>query len=410
MLGWEFPPYFAGGVGVVAEALTRALSAQGVEITYVMPRGRGPGHAPHMRLLAATPSLSPGAVSLVSVPSFLGPYDTRQAYTRDVTVALAEGEKKGRRGPLYGADLLSEVNRFAEDVVQMVAEQGLTFDLIHAHDWTTFPAALALRKATGKPAVVHVHITEFDKSGSHHADPAVYAVERRGLHGADRVICVSHFTARQCIERYGVPADSIAVIHNAVETGGPGRHSMPEDETPLVLFVGRMTLQKGPDYFLDAARRVLDVRPDVNFVMAGEGDMLPFLIERSAAIGLNQRMAFTGFASRDEVRQLYDRAAVFVMPSVSEPFGLVPLEAMDRGVPTIVSRQSGVSEVIQHVFKVDFWDSEATAARILAALQYAPLATELRRQGLREVRRITWQDSAAKTRHLYHDLLKGQVR
>lgn len=406
MLGWEFPPFFAGGVGIVAEALTRALARQDVEVTYVMPRGRSDASVSHLKLLIAAPGTT--RRKFIAVPSFLGPYDTAVSYRRDYGHAMRVREHGQRHLPLYGADLMSEVDRFSEDVVALVDELALDFDLIHAHDWTTFPAALAIKRVFGKPAIVHVHITEFDKSGSEHADPAVYAVERAGMHGADRVVCVSHFTAKKCVDRYGVPASKIAVIHNGVEsTATLPSTASPGPAGPLVLFLGRITLQKGPDYFLEAARRVLDFRPDVTFVMAGVGDMWPTMIDRSAAMGINHRIAFTGFVSREQARALYDIASVFVMPSVSEPFGIVPLEAMDRGVPTIVSRQSGVSEVVKHVFKVDFWDVDATASRILAALSYAPLARELQEQGLREVRRLSWRGAATKTRRLYKELLQG---
>jgi glycosyltransferase involved in cell wall biosynthesis len=304
---------------------------------------------------------------------------------------------------LYGPDLLGEVERFAVDVSGRVRDAGFAFDVIHAHDWTTFRAGLALRAATGKPLVAHVHITEFDKSGGEHADPAVYALEREGIAGADRVIAVSRRIAATCRERYGADPARVRVVYNAVDAASDAPPTPPLPR-PLVLFLGRITLQKGPEYFLEAARRVLDVQPDAHFVMAGTGDLLPRMIERAAELGISSRVSFPGFVDRERAAALYAAADVFVMPSVSEPFGIVPLEAMDRGVPVIVSRQSGVSELIANALKCDPWEVERMAEGIASALRYPSLARALSENGRAEVAELRWSGAARRVEAVYAEV------
>jgi glycosyltransferase involved in cell wall biosynthesis len=251
---------------------------------------------------------------------------------------------------------------------------------------------------------VHVHITEFDKTGGAHAHPDVYALEREGMHGADRVVAVSERVRQLCLERYGAPPERVRVVYNAVAPGPDGAEELVLPG-PLVLFLGRMTLQKGPDYFIEAARRVLDLEPGATFVLAGAGDMRARLIERAARLGLGRHMLFPGFVDREQAAALYARADVFVMPSVSEPFGIVALEAMERGVPAIVSLQSGVGELVRNALKVDFWNVEELAAKILAALRYPALARELRHNGRREARQTTWDSVAERVTQLYREII-----
>jgi len=407
MLGWEFPPYFAGGVGIVCESLARALARRGVEITYLMPHGPADPSGVPVRLLVAS-HLVPG-IEAVRVPSALTSYagavEIPRTGRRQVLVDQGPGE---RDAPLYGADLLAEVERFAARGVAVVRQIGLGFDVIHAHDWTTAPAALELRRLTGRPLFLHVHITEFDKTGGAHADPTIYAIEREGMVGADVVIAVSERVKRQCVERYAIDPGKIQVVHNAVEPGRPSPEPAPWRRPlrrKLVAFLGRVTLQKGPDYFLRAARRVLDVDPDVTFVLAGSGDMLPRMIERAAELGIGDRCLFTGFLSRQEAARLYGMADAFVMPSVSEPFGIVALEAMSAGVPTIVSRQAGVGEAVRHVLRADFWDVEELAHKILAVLSYPSLARELGSRARLEASRQTWDRAAQQVLAAYAPLL-----
>lgn len=393
-LGWELPPRFAGGVGVVADALLRALSERGHALAYAMPRAFGELGPPGVRLLeplGATGSHGTGS-RLVSYAGVRPP------------IAVPGEATPPAGAPLYGPDLLGEVERFAASVAARVRHAGFAFDVIHAHDWTTFRAGLALRAATGKPLVAHVHITEFDKSGGSHADPAVYALEREGIAGADRVVAVSRRIAETCSERYGADPARVRVVYNAVD---PARDASPAPPLPrpLVLFLGRITLQKGPEYFLEAARRVLAAQPDAHFVMAGTGDLMPRMIERAAELGIAARVSFPGFVDRERAASLYAAADVFVMPSVSEPFGIVPLEAMERGVPVIVSRQSGVSELIGSALKCDPWDVDRMASLIAAALRYPSLARALSENGRAEVAQLRWSGAARRIETIYEELV-----
>ncbi len=397
MLGWELPPYFAGGVGVVARALIDSLAERGNRVTYLMPRAPESGPGERAQVIGAD---AIGERIELPEATRLSPY--WQSAAPHSQSLLLRGAKP--HAALYGPDLVAEVQRFARAALRAVEARGLRFDVIHAHDWTTFPAALAIGRASGRPVVVHVHITEFDKSGGEHADPDVYAIERAGMHGADRVVAVSHFTARRCREQYGVPAEKLVVVHNAI-SGEPGASLPLPSRGPLVLYLGRMTLQKGPDYFLEAAARVLEQRPDATFVMAGSGDMLPELVERAAAMGIGRQVLFTGFLKHEEALELHQRASLFVMPSVSEPFGIVPLEALQRGVPVIVSRQSGVSEVLAHALKVDFWDVERLAARILSALAFPALSKTLVANGQEDLKKLSWARVAERLLGIYSELV-----
>ncbi len=406
MLGWEFPPYFAGGVGVVAQALTRTLVRRGISVDYVMPHGpERVALREELRLFVGRGAAS-GTLRVAGLQSGLSAWSYFAASGAVARATPVPGEVRPPESrPLYGPGLLEEVERFADRAVEL-ARESLDFDVIHAHDWTTFRAGLALRRATGRPLVVHVHITEFDKSGGTYADPRVFALEQAGLRGADRIVTVSRRLRDRCVETYGADPARVRVVYNAVDSDA-SRPSPLDLDDPLVLFLGRVTLQKGPEYFVEAARRVLDVEPNVAFVLAGQGDMLPRMVERAAELGIASRMLFPGFVDRERVAALYASADVFVMPSVSEPFGIVPLEAMDRGVPVIVSRQSGVGELLQNALKVDFWDVEDLAGKIVAALRYPSLARELRERGKAEVGRLTWDGAAERLEGLYREVIRA---
>jgi glycogen synthase len=398
MLGWEFPPYFAGGVGVVCEALTRSLVGRGHEITYLMPWNPPAAGGAGLELIGAGACV-PG-LDVVGIAARLHSY---AAGARPAIRVPGEVPPPAAQ-PLYGPDLLAEVERFAARAVEVVLARGATPDLIHAHDWTTFPAGLALRRALGRPLVAHVHITEFDKSGGRHADPRVYEIERAGMQQADLVVAVSRRVAALCSERYGVDPARIRVVYNGVDADP--RPAAPSPlPGPVVLFLGRVTLQKGPDWFVEAARRVLDVEPAATFVLAGTGDLLPRVIERAAELGIADRMLFPGFVDRERASQLFGLADVFVMPSVSEPFGIVPLEAMERGVPVIVSRQSGSSELLRNALKMDFWDVAGLAAKIVSVLRYRALAAELQEAGRAEARQLDWGWVAERTESVYREVV-----
>jgi glycogen synthase len=408
MLGWEFPPYFAGGVGEVCYHLTKALAEKGVDVTYVMPNGPDSVHSNHVKLVIASREMKRLGVKTLSVKSLITPYMSTQEYAWNYQqMSITQRDKSFKK--LYSENLLDEMQRFAVAICRIADEEE--FDLIHAHDWTTIPAALALKKKTGKPLILHVHITEFDKTGGDHADPHVYQIEHEGFQKADLIIAVSNFVKQRLVSKYYVDPAKIRVVYNSVDTSDQGQmvQERISETDKVVLFLGRVTLQKGPDYFLEAAAKVISMMPNVKFVIAGTGDMLPRMIEHAAELGIGNRVIFPGFVTREEGDRLYRMADLFVMPSVSEPFGIVPLEAMKQGTPVIVSRQSGVSEVITHALKVDFWDTDDLANKIIAALTYDHLHATLRHHGGIEVRRFNWSIPADECIKIYGQLMHAPL-
>jgi glycosyltransferase involved in cell wall biosynthesis len=302
--------------------------------------------------------------------------------------------------PTYSGDLMGDADRYARLVVSVAQRES--FDVIHAHDWLTYPAGLALSRVSRRPLVVHVHSTEFDRSGER-INQGIYDIERRGLHGAQRVIAVSMLTKSICVSRYGVRPGKVDVIYNGIDREAdqpaPGARITSQDK--IVLFLGRLTMQKGPEYFLRAAKRVLEKFSDVKFVVAGAGDMGPAMADQAAHLGIGAHVLFTGFLRGRDVERVFRMADCYVMPSVSEPFGIAPLEAIHNGVPVIISKQSGVSEVLSHVLKVDFWDTDEMANKIVAVLRHPPLGATLRQHGEFELRRLTWEGAAEKCLKAY---------
>lgn len=477
MLGWEFPPYIAGGLGVACHGLTRALDRAGHRVTFVLPKPVGRLDTDHVRLVSPgqtshdSPSPPPpGPVqadpSLVEplphgpraetpfrhAPGFLytrfaaveatfsSPYPGAGPVAPPLPSAVGRGSDWGSiaaggetdetsspavvpraaepasvvrpvahaSAPVYGSDLLHDVERFARLVVGLVRDEA--FDLVHAHDWPTFPAGLAVARASGRPLVVHVHSTEFDRAGEH-VDQRVYDIERAGMAAADRVIAVSNLTRSICIARYGVNPERIDVVYNGIdgERAQPPPGARIEHGDRIVLFLGRLTMQKGPEFFIAAARRVLEKIPNVKFVVAGTGDLAARVIEQAAATGIGSRVFFTGFLRGKDLERVYRMADCYVMPSVSEPFGLTALEAVRQDVPTIVSKTSGVSEVLRHVLKVDFWDVDELANKIVAVLRHPPLAQTLRAHGAIEVQRLTWDTAAQACLEVYAKALRERA-
>ncbi len=418
MLGWEFPPFFAGGAGIVCNELTRALNRTGADVTFIMPSGPEeiyenlnidePGK-PRFRILIAN-NIFPGRPTKVyKVNSLLQAYTTSEQYQETYNRHMQK--RKGKHGALYGKNLKEEVMRFAEKAKEIALMED--FDVIHAHDWTTFLAGIEIKKATGKPLVVQVHITEFDKTGGDHADPFIYGIEKQGMDEADRIITVSNKLKETCINKYFADPAKIRVVHNAATTMNSkedfdGAHIKAGDK--VVLFAGRVTLQKGPDYFVYAAKKVLEEAPNTKFVIAGNGDMLTQVINLVADLGLSKNFIFTGFYTREEGEKLFSMADVFVMPSVSEPFGLVPYEAQIKRTPTIISKQSGISEVLRHALKVDFWDVDEMAHKILALLHYSSLHNELKHNGYEEAKSATWDIPASKCLNIYNEIIgRGEI-
>jgi len=300
--------------------------------------------------------------------------------------------------------MYTEVHRYAALAVELAKHEQ--FDIVHAHDWMTYPAGIAVAAFTGKPLIVHVHSTEFDRSGEN-VNQTIYNIERQGMERASKVVTVSHYTRSTVINRYGISGDKVEVVYNGVERNG--NWSLAEtgikNDEKLVLFLGRITMQKGPEYFLHAAKKVLEVMDDVKFVMVGSGDMMNRSIEMAAELGIGHKVLFTGFLRGEDVQKIYQMADLYVMPSVSEPFGIAPLEALNNDVPVIISKQSGVSEVLTHALKVDFWDTDEIANKMVAVLKYPPLQETLANHGNFEVRKLRWKDAAAKCAKIYEETL-----
>ena len=318
---------------------------------------------------------------------------------------LAATWRAGGQGD-YAGDLVADSQRYAAMALALCRRES--FDIIHAHDWMTYPAGMALARATGRPLVVHVHSTEFDRSGEH-VNQRVYDIERRGMHAATRVLAVSYLTKKLCVNRYGVPRDRVEVVYNGVEWNGyePRPELAIRAREKIVLFLGRITMQKGPEYFVAAAKRVLEKIPNVKFIVAGSGDMARGMIRQAAALGIGHRVLFTGFLRGDDVTRVFRMADCYVMPSVSEPFGIAPLEAICNEVPVIISKQSGVAEVLTHALKVDFWDIDEMANKIVAVLNHPPLARTLREHGAMQVRGLTWAGAAEKTSRVYREAISA---
>jgi glycosyltransferase involved in cell wall biosynthesis len=429
MLGWEFPPFISGGLGTACYGLTKALDQLGTKIIFVLPHDVPSDIGSHVEI--RTPRHLTGMlkerqefqrdalrnVTFRTVRSWLRPYDRPESYHgRRLDVLCRQLNLSSETiscllsdvgpGAHYSGDMYREVQRYAAAAAQMALLEE--FDVIHAHDWMTFPAGIAVAAITGKPLVVQVHSTEFDRSGEH-VNQMIYDIERRGMHAADRIIAVSGFTKSIITSRYGVPADKVEVVYNGVDRNGNRAFnyetSAIKKDEKVVLFLGRITMQKGPEYFLGAARKVLEVMDNVKFVMAGSGDMMNRTIELAAQLGIGHKVLFTGFLRGEEVDRVYRMADLYVMPSVSEPFGIAPLEALNNDIPVIISRQSGVSEVLKHVLKVDFWDVNEMANKIVAVLKYQPLQTSLRQHGNYEVRRLRWEESARKCLSIYEQAI-----
>jgi glycosyltransferase involved in cell wall biosynthesis len=420
MLGWEFPPFISGGLGTACYGLTKALDQLGVQITFVLPTAVQTQYATHVKLVA--PGAKPTGkitqrrrlknVSFRTINSPLQPYLTANQYQQRIEESLSKirvahgltGRFTGKMD--YSGDMYTEVQRYAELAVRLAANED--FDVIHAHDWMTYPAGVAVAKMSGKPLIVHVHSTEFDRSGEH-VNQMIYNIERMGMHAADRIIAVSYLTRNVIISRYGVSGSKVEVVYNGVERNGNGCQcgSNVKRDEKVVLFLGRITMQKGPDYFLRAAKKVLEKMGNVKFVMAGTGDMMHRAVEMAAELGIGSKVMFTGFLRGEDVQKIYKMADLYVMPSVSEPFGIAPLEALDNDVPVIISKQSGVSEVLKHALKVDFWDVDEIANKIIAVLKYPSLGMTLRSHGNCEVRKLRWQDSATKCARIYEESCVG---
>ena len=393
MFGWEFPPHNSGGLGTACFGLTRALSANNISITFVLPR------EVDLEVCFLKIVFADKAFSRCNTQMFSG-YITSSEY-----ISLT----KNTQG-FYGSTLLEEVVHYASKAKDIALREKP--DVIHAHDWLAFLAGLEAKKATGKPLILHVHATEFDRTGGQGVNQDVYNIEKKAMNEADKIIAVSNFTKEKIIRYYNIPFEKISVIHNGIDESDyrqlPARMQEVKEvgNKKIVLFVGRITIQKGPEYFVRAAKKVLDYYSEALFVVSGSGDMQQQMMDEVAHLGIGDKVIFTGWLKGDDLNAIYQAADLYIMPSVSEPFGIIPLESIVNGTPVIISKQTGVSEVLTHALKVDFWDVDEMANKILGVLQNEPLKETLQKELQKEVKKLTWKSAAGKVLDVYKNFFK----
>ena len=425
MFGWEFPPYISGGLGTACYGMTKGLAANDVDVLFVMPSASGDEDQSAVSIINAsdvpvdTVSKSVdeflGKVRFVHIDSNMVPYVDPEDFSKMVeeerrkqvtSFKINYGQKYKFSGK-YGTNLMEEVARYAMVGATIAMQHKDEIDVIHAHDWLTYLAGIAAKELTGKPLVIHVHATSFDRSSDDKIDTRVYDIERKGMEAADCVMAVSDLTRNIVINRYGIDPSKVVTVHNAVDFSGRENLEVERGvKDKVVTFLGRVTFQKGPEYFIEAAAKVLKRSDNVRFVMAGSGDMLNRCIHHVARLGISDRFHFTGFLRGADVQKMFALSDVYIMPSVSEPFGISPLEAMRSNVPTIISKQSGVAEVLKYAIKVDFWDVDAIADAIYGLLNYDAMAAMAARCGYDEVNTLKWNNAAYKVKKVYESVIK----
>ncbi|GAB6011273.1 glycosyltransferase family 4 protein [Viscerimonas tarda] len=414
MFGWEFPPHILGGLGTASYGLTRGMAQQpDMEITFVIPKPWGDEDQSFLKIIGAcnTPIVWRD-VKWDYVKSKLSQYMDTQTYfdLRNRIYADFRYMNTNDLGCLefsgrYPDNLIEEINNYS--IVAGVIARTVNYDIIHSHDWLTYPAGIHAKNISGKPLVLHVHATDFDRSRGN-VNPQVYGIEKNGMDYADHIICVSNLTRKTVIEKYNQDPRKVSTVHNAVEPLGAEIEAInpKKQKDKIVTFLGRITMQKGPEYFVEAATRVLQKTRDVRFVMAGSGDMMEKMIYLAAKRGISDRFHFTGFLKGKQVYEMLKRSDVYVMPSVSEPFGISPLEAMQCSIPTIISKQSGCAEILDKAIKIDYWDIEGMADAIYSICQYPAMAEFLQVEGKKEVDEIKWEYAGQKVRDIYDRLTK----
>ena len=426
MFGWEFPPHIAGGLGTACYGIVKGLSHCGVSTMFVMPSASGDEDQSAAQIINAsdvpvqiTDTMNVDdfldKVQFVHIGTNMVPYldpaefhtlveEDRRRQVRDFSVHYGHTYKFSGK---YGSNLMEEVARYAMVGGTIAMTHKDEFDVIHAHDWLTYMAGIAAKRLSGKPLVVHVHATSFDRSSDNNIDTRVYDIEKRGMEAADKVITVSDLTRNIVITKYGIDPSKVVTVHNAVDFSGRSNVNVERGvKDKVVTFLGRITFQKGPEYFIEAAAKVLKRCDNVRFVMAGSGDMMNRSIRQVARLGISDKFHFTGFLRGKEVQEMFALSDVYVMPSVSEPFGISPLEAMRTGVPSVISKQSGAAEVLKYAFKVDFWDVDAMADEIYALLKYPALANFASKYGFDEVNTLKWNNAAVKIKNVYESVIK----
>ncbi len=431
MFGWEFPPHIAGGLGTACYGLTKGLAKHDIDVLFVMPSASGDEDQSAVKIINASDvSVADvwernnkvdeflNKVSFIKVSSDLVPYidpiryaneyqeEQKSRFEEYQEFKIKFGGKYSFSGK-YGANLLDEVSRYAM-VASAIAMEN-QFDVIHAHDWLTYAAGVAAKEVSGKPLVIHVHATEYDRTGEK-VNTVVYDIERMGMLAADKIIAVSNLTRNTIINKYGIDPDKVVTVHNAVDFSEHKQLVVNKGvKEKVVTFLGRITFQKGPEYFIEAANKVLKRYDNVRFVMAGNGDMLNGSIRRVAKLGISDKFHFTGFLRGADVKKMFAHSDVYVMPSVSEPFGISPLEAMKSNVPTIISKQSGVAEVLKYAIKVDFWDIDAMADAIYGLLAYPSLSQMSMEKGTEEVNALKWENAALHMIDVYHQAIETRI-
>lgn len=396
MFGWEFPPYNSGGLGTACYGLTKALSRANVSVVFVLPKKLNGLRHDFLKIVFANVR----NIKFRGIKTLLHPYINAELYDEYLQAALDH--------EVYGLNLFDEVRRYGLQARVIAREEE--HDVIHAHDWLSFRAGIEAKKISGKPLIVHVHATEFDRTGGK-PNQYIYDEERRGLHSADCIIAVSQHTKDVIVEHYAISPEKIMVVHNGIDQAEhrrvlpPALAHIKARGKKIILFVGRITIQKGPDYFIQVARRVLDIDPNVLFIMSGSGDMEHQIIRMAADMGLGDKIVFAGFVRGDELTKLYRAADLYVMPSVSEPFGITALEALANGTPILVSKQSGAAEVLTHVLKSDFWDIDDMTDKIVNVIQSTGLHDTLGEMGGHDVEHVTWESAAGKCITIYEDII-----
>jgi glycogen(starch) synthase len=397
MLGWELPPHNSGGLGVACYHLSKALALQGATIDFVVPYDASHPDTEFMTIHGAT-RLSP-----LHRYGLMGAYDSK--YLRQLGLSeVDDGDLKDMRGVQ---------KRYVQFVEQLVAQKQP--DAIHAHDWLTMEAGMRAKELTGAPLIVHVHATEFDRSGEHFGNPIVHEIEYQGLMMADRIIAVSNFTKDIIVRRYGIPEDKIEVMHNGIDVDSLGNYeydrrtykyleSLKNEGYTVVSTITRFTIQKGLTHFIRAAARACEKHHKLVFLLAGDGEQRDELIQLAADLGISDKVFFTGFVRGKQWRDAYNIADIFVMSSVSEPFGLTALEAAHHGSALIISRQSGVGEVLHSIFRYDYWDIDVLADQMVGIATSSALMNELKMNVRQEYGRISWRDVARKCMRLYSDV------
>lgn len=401
MFGWEYPPNNSGGLGIACKGIVDGLLESGVKVNLVLPDDNSvimPSFCVNLKKTLNNKELKVVPMRLLN---------------SSIYISNEEYNKKIKLAGLFKQ--FSKSNNLVEDSViygSVVGKVALKIphDVIHVHDWLTIPAGIEAKKLSKKPLVVHIHSTEFDRSGGN-PNPAVYNIEKQGFDNADLIVAVSNYTKQKIIENYGIPEEKIRVLHNAINQEIKEKYQPHpiSKNNKIVLFLGRITIQKGPDYFVEMAKKVLNEIKNVKFVMVGNGDMMNEIISKAIKLRIEKNIIFTGFLKGRDVDKAFQQADVYVMPSISEPFGLTALESIQNGTPVIISKQSGVSEVLTNVLKIDFWDVNEMANKVISILKYPALEKSLKNQSNEEIKKFSWNNAANKLKNLYINLINNHA-